>query len=216
MKDEQIKKNVIDELYWDSRIDASDIKAEVNDGRVLLQGTVPTYSSKIIASKDVWNVPNIKWVTNNLDVEHGVKVPTDEDIVRNINDRYTWNQLLHPEKFEIMSSEGQVTLTGTVDAYWKKELAESEAQSVLGVKDIVNNIAIVPSHKYTDMEIAKKVVGALSRRPFINPEDIDIRVEDKVVTLNGEVSNWMAYHAATSAAHYTSGVKDVDNQLRVS
>ena len=39
--DEDIKKDVVDELDWDSRIDASDIFVEVENGEVLLSGTAP-------------------------------------------------------------------------------------------------------------------------------------------------------------------------------
>ena len=37
-KDEQIKKLAVDTLYWDSRVDASDIDVEVKDGVVTLTG----------------------------------------------------------------------------------------------------------------------------------------------------------------------------------
>lgn len=215
MKDEEIKKNVVDELYWDDRLDASEIKTEVKDGKVILEGKVPTYRSKIIASKDAWNVSKVKWVDNHLEVKYLVKEPTDEDIVREVHNRLNWNQHLHPEKIEIISSDGKIILKGVVDSFWKKTLAESEAENVMGVKSIENKIVIVPSHKFTDQEIARRITGVLTRRPFISPEDVEIIVMDGVVTLKGEVDSWSAYHAATSAAHYTAGVKDVENELNI-
>jgi len=41
--DEKIKKQVVDQLYWDARVDASDVKVEVSDRNVILTGTVPSY-----------------------------------------------------------------------------------------------------------------------------------------------------------------------------
>lgn len=40
--DEEIKRDLVDELYWDYRVDASNVKAEVSDGKVRLTGTVPS------------------------------------------------------------------------------------------------------------------------------------------------------------------------------
>ena len=56
-KDEQIKKAVVDMLYWDSRVDASDIHVEVTDGEVTLRGTVPSYATKEAALFDAWKIP---------------------------------------------------------------------------------------------------------------------------------------------------------------
>jgi len=42
--DEVIKKDVVDELYWDNRIDASKVTATVNDGAVTLAGAGPRHS----------------------------------------------------------------------------------------------------------------------------------------------------------------------------
>ena len=47
--DENIKKDIVDELYWDNRIDASQVNVTVNDGIVTLSGSVPTYSDLAIA-----------------------------------------------------------------------------------------------------------------------------------------------------------------------
>jgi hyperosmotically inducible protein len=45
-KGEEIKRDLIDELYWDYRVDASDVKAGVSDGKVTLTGTVPSYYAR--------------------------------------------------------------------------------------------------------------------------------------------------------------------------
>jgi len=52
--DELIKKDVIEQLVRDDRIDASNIHIEVSNGTVTLRGEVPTYFSKTSAFEDAW------------------------------------------------------------------------------------------------------------------------------------------------------------------
>ena len=57
---EEIKKDVVDQLYWDNRIDASSVTVEVDGGRVKLKGTAPTYTAKEAARMDAWSGPASK------------------------------------------------------------------------------------------------------------------------------------------------------------
>jgi hyperosmotically inducible protein len=50
--EEQIKRDVVDQLYWDNRVDASDVTVEVSNGTVTLRGTVPTYFASTAALND--------------------------------------------------------------------------------------------------------------------------------------------------------------------
>ena len=52
--DQAIKRDLIDELYWDHRVDASDVKAEVVNGKVTLTGNVPSYSARSAAATAAW------------------------------------------------------------------------------------------------------------------------------------------------------------------
>lgn len=54
--EEQIKRDVVDQLFWDIRVDASDVTVEVSNGTVTLRGTVPTYLAAKAAIDDSWCV----------------------------------------------------------------------------------------------------------------------------------------------------------------
>lgn len=43
--DVKLKKDVVDSLYWDSRVDASRIKVDVADGKVTLTGTLSDHTA---------------------------------------------------------------------------------------------------------------------------------------------------------------------------
>jgi osmotically-inducible protein OsmY len=47
--DELIKKNIVDQMTRDDRVDASGISTEVSNGIVTLSGEVPTYYAKSAA-----------------------------------------------------------------------------------------------------------------------------------------------------------------------
>ena len=43
MTDETIKTQVVDQLVWDSRVDAADVGVTVKKGSVTIKGMVPSY-----------------------------------------------------------------------------------------------------------------------------------------------------------------------------
>lgn len=50
--DETIAREVVDFLFWDSRVDASNRSVTLDSGIVTLTGTVPSYSSRMAASEE--------------------------------------------------------------------------------------------------------------------------------------------------------------------
>src|SRR5258708_25709259 len=72
--DHEIKRDVEDELRWDSDIDAADIAVAVKDGVVTLTGFVRSYSQKYQAEQDVKRVAGVVGIANDIEVrlpEHG-------------------------------------------------------------------------------------------------------------------------------------------------
>lgn len=213
--DEVIKTDVVDQMYWDHRIDASDIAVSVDDGKVTLTGAVPTYTAKRAAADNAWLVEGVALVENDIEVEYPttVSVPTDDEIAANVRDAFTWNTDLSAFEIDVSVTNGWVTLEGTVDAYWKKIEAEGEAEDVRGVIGVTNKLAVVPTEKITDESIAEDVVNAIDRNRNVNVDDIDVTVSNGRVTLTGTVANKTAKSAAYNSALYTVGVTDVEDNI---
>jgi len=108
---------------------------------------------------------------------------------------------------------GVVTLSGQVDTYLKKSEAEKEAGKVTGVRAIAENIhvGISPSHKRTDTEIAEAVLHALKCDTSIPEENIKVKVEGGVVTLDGNVEWDFQRTAAGKAVAKLASVREVLN-----
>jgi osmotically-inducible protein OsmY len=214
-KDEELKKKIIDHLYWDGRVDASDVKVEVDNRKVKLTGTVPNFAASEAALFTIWSIKGIIGVDNKLVVKPVIdgKTPIDADIEKNISQILIWNKSVYGPEIEVSVDAGVVTLEGTVDALWKKMKAEELASHVLGVVKITNLLGVAPSKEIADEVISRDIIEALNRSDNVDVDTIDVKVEEGNVTLSGVVEHWIAYRAAWNCAVNTFGVKDVQNEI---
>jgi len=216
--DEEIKRDVVDELTWDDRVDASKVSVEVSNGTVTLRGEVPTYLASTAASNDAVGILGVVDVRNQLAVRYpaAVSIPTDEELGTEIRRKLAWNPDIDVLDMEVDVSAGVVTLRGTVDAYWKRLYAEELVSSEPGVVFINNHLAITPEKDIIDKDIANDIVRSLEARSAVYADDVNVRVRNGRVTLNGTVPSWPARQSAHDAAAFTPGVTGVDNRLLVS
>ena len=215
--DEQIKLSVVDQLKWDSRVDISDIDVAVSGGAVKLKGSVPSHRMREIATMDVLDVDGVTYLANELKVQYNptAVLPDDEQIKGNIEKMFSWDPEIEPENIALTVSAGKVTLEGSVNAIWKKLKSQEIASNVTGVFQVINKLAVVPTDTYIDQNISETIMAALERNAHVNARDVNIKVENQIVTLSGKVPGWKAYHAAHDTALYTRGVVQVLNNLVV-
>jgi osmotically-inducible protein OsmY len=215
--DEELQTQVIDKLHWDDRVNAADVGVTVNDAKVTLRGTVPSYRAKALAEQDTKEIEGITEVFNHLQVQYPdtIPVPIDEEIASNVANGLSWDPDIDADKIDVSVIGGLLTLRGTVDAYWKKFQVEDIGYGITGVIDIINELAVVPTKKPQDEEIARSIENALERNTFVEAEDVNVVVEDGRVTLTGFVPNWGAWRAAHNVATYTKGVIKVVDGLAI-
>jgi osmotically-inducible protein OsmY len=216
-KDETIKKEVVDQLYWDNRVDADDVTVHVDNGVVTLKGTVPTHGARSSAVTDTWMIDGVTSVEDQIDVELAptVEIPTDAEIRNNIQNILSWNTDIDVMDIDISVEGGVVTLEGTVDEYWKKWKAVELVSDVSGVIDVLDEMTVVPTGSFIDKDIAETINDALDRNLYIDAEDITVEVEHGRVTLTGVVPTNFVRSKAGDIASYTAGVIDVHNNLVV-
>lgn len=213
--DEEIRRNVWDEISHDVRIDSSNITVTVTDGVVYLEGTVPTYTQKIIAAEDARRIKGVVDVVNNLQVVPP-RIWTDEeirDIIRRNLDRDV--RISDPSKIHVTVSAGVVTLTGTVPSYSQKVAAAEDAWAAPGVIDVINDIVVSPARVRTDAEIEADVRRVLDTDPDINAARIQVSVVNGVVYLRGAVPTYYQIEEAEEDAWSVPGVVNVVNELTV-
>lgn len=212
--DEEIKKDVVDQLYWDSSVDASKVEVVVDHGIVTLRGSVPSYTSRTAAFSDAWTVSGVGQVVDNINVEYPT-VSTDDEIRAASENILSLNPDIDISDIDISVEGGIVELNGNVDAYWKKSYAEELVSKVRGVVLVSNNLGVVPTHEIIDQDIANDIIAALERNMLVDSTQVDVKVADGIVTLSGTVPSWPARMAARNAAARTFGVVDVVDNLNV-
>jgi osmotically-inducible protein OsmY len=214
--DDALRESVEAQLRWDTRLDASGLDAEVDGGVVTLTGRVPTAFARQAAAATVLAVLGVTHVENDLGVRPApdAAAPLPDDRLRaGVRDVLRLSPDLDAGAIEVEAEEGLVTLTGSVNAYWKKARAEDVAVHVEGVVSVRNRLTVEQDTPTPDEAIREAVEAALERQALVDARRVDVLVQEGRVTLAGTVGSRVARQAAAEAAQYTLGVINVDNRL---
>jgi osmotically-inducible protein OsmY len=140
------------------------------------------------------------------------------DLQRDVQEAIKWEPLLSAAEIGVTAKEGIITLTGTVDSYWKKTEAEEAAKNVAGVKAVVQKIEIRfvgNSSKKDDNDIAAEVLNAYQWNVEVPRDKVKVKVEKGWVTLEGELEWNFQKEAAKKAVRDLSGVVGVTNNITI-
>ncbi|HTI60225.1 BON domain-containing protein [Mucilaginibacter sp.] len=140
---------------------------------------------------------------------------TDIQIQEDVMNELKWQPFLTSSEIGVAVKNGIVTLTGIVDTYSKKLYAEKAVKRVAGVKAVAEDIQVgfSPSYRKTDTEIADAVFNALKWHAAVQEDKIRIKVDDGMVTLEGEVEWDYQRVAAKIAIQNLTGVRSVLNLI---
>jgi hypothetical protein len=142
---------------------------------------------------------------------------SDIEIQKDVIEQLKWEPFLNAAQIGVAVKNGIVTLSGQVDAYSKKILAEKTVKKVAGVKAIAEDlqVGISPAYKKTDAEIAETVINALKWHTMIPDDKIKVSVEEGNVKLEGDVEWEYQRNQAKTAIENLIGVRLVTNLVMV-
>lgn len=212
--DEVIKRLVVDELYWDSRVDASKVMVQVTDGVVTLTGRVATSADRYSAEADARMVDGVVTVENRIELAPDHVVP-DPELCENVVETLSWVPDLDTLDIAVSCRNGSITLRGTVPSYWQKLRAKLSAAAIPGVLHVHDELTVVPTHAVSDQAIAHQLARTLEHVLFDDVELIQISVSDGRVTLRGPIPNIHLMHFAQQAAEKIHGVRDIHMDLQL-
>lgn len=122
----------------------------------------------------------------------------------------------------VSTTDGVVTLTGKAPSEDVKSLAAEIARDTEGVKEVVNQIEVDPSAQPTsesvrveDLEIRSAILESFARSPELGGKNIEVKVENRVVTLSGSVDTPAQKNGAEQTARAVDGVAGVTNNVTV-
>ncbi|HNY64241.1 MAG TPA: BON domain-containing protein [Deltaproteobacteria bacterium] len=212
---DDIRADVSSQLFWDSSLDSADINVEVEEDKVVLTGSVPSYADRWEAEVDAFSIPGVKAVDNRIEVRPMISpAPSDRDLATRVANVLDWNPIIDATGISVSVTGGVVTLSGRVDSFWQKKRARRIAANVSGVVDVVDDLRVVPLEEIPDEDIRNDILSALERS-YIDASDVEVFVDGCVVILKGTVYGYTDYRAAESIAAFTNGVCDVRNQLTI-
>ena len=142
---------------------------------------------------------------------------TDAEIQKDVMDELKWLPLLKSTEIGVAVKNGVVTISGIVDTYSKKVLAEKAAARVTGVKAVAEDIEVKISGtgKPTDTEIAEAVLNALKWHSAMQENKIKVKVDNGWVTLEGEVEWEFQRRAARLMVEDLRGVIGIINIIKI-
>lgn len=214
-RDAELQERVLQELGWDTRVEASEIGVAVEHGIVRLTGTVQSYPEKLAAQESAHRVAGVLDVANEIQVElPGAHVRSDLDIAQAARWEFEWNVMIPHDRIRTTVSDGWVTLEGSVSTWQQRLDAERAVRYLAGVRGVTNRITVdAPS---TDArEIREAIEQALERRAEREAKRIDVTVRDGKVYLAGVVRSWFEKQAVIGTAGHARGVRYVEDNLEI-
>lgn len=239
--DEQIKAGVQSALQADPSLKSSSISVQsVNNGVVLLGGTAKTVTNHLSAVEVAASVPGVRRVASEIQSPDTL---ADAEIMREYSSnpantapgvsgtaRDMWitsatkMRLLADRKtpaldINVDTRAGVVTLFGIVPSQQAKASAEADAHKVSGVRQVHNELQVVPRAIQEVVKVRDDTLQKDVKRAFENHDDLkDINVEVKncVARLTGTVQNDLQRLQAAVVARSTQGVCSVKDDLQLS
>ncbi len=209
----ELQVNVIDELFWDPKLDSSSIAVAADNGMITLRGTVGSFRQRREAV-NAQRVYGVMKVNDQLDVRIMTEDRReDADVRAAVLQALTLDGLV-PESVDVKVNNGFVTLTGSANWQYQRDEAEFVAGNILGVIGLQDNIALTgPTPSATD--VAHSIKKAMVRDARLDADGLDIEAFDSTVRLIGTVSSWPEHDAAVAAAWAAPGVTTVDDRIAV-
>jgi len=213
--DEEIQRDILEELKWDTRVRPNEIGVAVKDGIVTLTGWVDSYLKKMAAEEAAHRVRGVKAVVNDIEVRLPSSAErTDEDLAKAALNALQWQAGVPADKIDVTVSHGWVTLKGEVEYGYQKREAERAVERLSGVRGVINLIRVKPGLSPTDLK--QKIEQALVRNAELDAKRITVEVQGSKVILYGTVRSYAEKKAAEEAAWAAPGVSEVENHIVIS
>ncbi len=198
---------------------ATNIRVDSDDGMVKLEGKVLSLAAKRRAERLAWQVDDVMGVENKLEVESTMR--NDQEVANEVASdirSHVWFDIF--DWVEGKVNNGVVTLTGAVREPWRKEEFGNIAEDVLGVREVNNQIKVLPTSIYDDelrVRAARLIYGDPRFARYANRSNppIHIVVENGRITLEGVVNSQVEKQLAGSLVRSGTLSFEVTNNLKV-
>ena len=218
----------------------SNVKVSVHTSVVSLSGTVPSLWAQEAAIAKVLDLADVSWVVSDLEIE---RAESDLAIAERIQKQLARASIPGPRSrnasvdieeamyryssnsfygiFDFLDSsidDGVVTLTGYATLEAKKGHMVELVSRVQGVREIQNQIEVLPVSGFEDRlraSLARQIYGGVVKSHARNAAHLHIIVDHLHVTLAGTAFSEVERRQAEHIARQTFGVRSVQNNLDI-
>jgi osmotically-inducible protein OsmY len=221
--DLEIKTEIEGRLLNDGRVDDTLITVKVENGNVLLSGTVGSLAEKSRAVLDAYlhgvksvNSVPLKiewWARDKMRRKEINETRSDDQIKKAVKDAFLYDPRVFSLNPDVYVDNGTVTLVGLVNNLRAKKAAKQDARNVIGVWRVKNHLKVRPPNVPSNGELVKRVGTALTLNPLVNRFEINIRATAGRVYLSGDVTTSFEKNEAERVAENVKGVIEVINNI---
>lgn len=213
--DARVKRDVLDELNWDLRVDETDVGVEVRNGIVTLVGTVDNYPKRLAARAAAHRVLGVVDVVDDLEVrleEEGRR--PDPELAAAVRQALEWDAVIPDDHIHSTVSHGHVTLEGRVERWSHRKDAEQAVSRLAGVTGVTNRITVTGTPIDPD-SIRATIVEALKRHALLEARQLNIDVDGSNVSIEGMVGSHAERAAIIDAIGRSPSVAEIADRLKV-
>jgi hyperosmotically inducible periplasmic protein len=218
--DQQIQQTASHKLHDAKQLQS--VNSSVEDGIVILTGTVSLYQDKLDAAKKVKKLANVTGVRNDIAVA-GETVP-DSQLQQKLAKKLAYDRVgYYDNAFNYLAlsvKDGVATINGDTLDDVAKDSALAIVARTPGVKDVVSEVNVLPVSLFDD-SIRVRTARAIYRDSVLGRYATDpvhpirIVVDNGHVTLYGTVESAMDKTIAGIRARGVPGAFSVENKLVV-
>jgi osmotically-inducible protein OsmY len=215
--DEQIQRDVLEELKWEARVQPNEVGVTVADCVVTLTGWVDNYGKKWTAERTAHRVSGVRAVANDIEVRLPSSAErTDADLAGAATRALEWDAFVPIDKLDVTVSRGWITLKGEVEWEYQRRSAERAVRRLSGVRGLTNLVSVRPGKPPSPHDVRRDIEDALVRNAETDAEQLTVEVDGDVVILTGPVRSWSEkQEEAERVAWSAPGVASVDNRIVV-
>jgi len=196
------------------------VTASTEDAIVTLNGSLKILIDKIDLGKKVDKIKNVNGVRNHIEISGSA---SDVELKEKLADKLRYDRVGYGILFNNLTLDvqnGVATIGGQVRDYPSRDSAIAIATTMPGVKDVVDNIEVLPTSGMDDdlrIRVARAIYGnnVLSRYALDPQKPIRIVVDNGHVSLYGVVDSAMDKQIAVTQAKSVPNVFSVEDHLMV-
>jgi osmotically-inducible protein OsmY len=139
---------------------------------------------------------------------------TDSGITAAVEGGLAFEKGVFPNDVDVSTSQGIVTLSGSVNNLLAKERAVKMAESIRGVRGVIDRTTVTPVSR-SDADTRKDIQAALRLDPATESYRVAVSVQNAVATLTGSVGSYTEKELVARIAKGVKGIREVRNEVAI-